>query len=427
MTQINTNTAAVKFVNIPDAASATSAVLHGRPLYVLVGLLLLVQILDGVDMNALSFVGSAVIQDLQLSKSMFGACIGIAFVGMAIGAVFFGWLGDRIGRRFCILLVVALFGTGSLATAFTPNADTLLVLRLLTGLALGGLLPVASSLLVERSPAKARTTAVTVMTVGTAGGAAVCGVISSLVVPEFGWRSLFLVGWFLPLLLLPVLFLCLPRESAASRRSRVVASQPVRPSLFRQGTWRITLPCWGALFFGAVPVFFIMGWLPTLAKESGASQGQAALATSLCSIMGAVGGICLAKAADRFGFRSMLIGTLAGAVFSGLLGLAIGGGAFFPASAAAGFFMVGMLTIIGAASGQFYVASIRGFAIGCGVGLMRVGAALSPWLAGLLLDAGLSSKVLFWVGGGCVLVSGVLLQVMALNPIVRDQADLSPV
>jgi AAHS family 4-hydroxybenzoate transporter-like MFS transporter len=423
MTQISNSAAATTLVGLPEGASATPAVLRGRALYLLVGLLLLVQILDGVDMNALAFVGSAVMKDLQLSKSMFGACIGIAFVGMAAGAVFFGWLGDRIGRRFCILLVVALFGTGSLATAFTPNADTLLVLRLLTGVALGGLLPVASSLLVERSPAKVRTTAVTVMTVGTAGGAAVCGVISSLVVPAFGWRSLFVVGWILPLLLLPVLFLYLPRDVVASRRGGVVVSKPVRPSLFRKGAWRITLPCWGALFFGAVPVFFIMGWLPTLARESGQSQGQAALATSLCSIMGAIGGICLAKVADRFGFKSMLIGTLAGALCSGLLGLAIGGGAFFPASAAAGFFIVGMLTIIGAASGQFYVVSIRGFGVGCGVGLMRVGAALSPWLAGLLLDAGLSFKVLFSIGGGFVIVSGILLQVMALNPMVHDQAD----
>jgi AAHS family 4-hydroxybenzoate transporter-like MFS transporter len=423
MTQISNSAAAIRLVGASDDASTTPAVLKGRALYLLVGLLLLVQILDGVDMNALAYVGSAIMKDLQLSKSMLGACIGIAFLGMAGGAVFFGWLGDRIGRRFCILLVVALFGAGSLATAFSPNAETLFVLRLLTGLALGGLLPVASSLLVERSPAKVRTTAVTAMTIGTAGGAAVCGVISSLVVPEFGWRSLFLVGGTLPLLLLPVLFLFLPRDVVASRRSHVVASKPVRPSLFRKGAWRITLPCWGALFFGAVPVFFIIGWLPTLAKESGASQGHAALATSLGSIMGALGGVCLARAADRFGFKSMLIGTLAGAVCSVLLGSAIGGGALFPAAAAAGFFLIGRLTVIGAASGQFYVVAIRGFAIGCGLGLMRVGAALSPWLAGLLLDAGLHLKVLFWVGGGCVIVSGILLQLMVLNPVVHDQAD----
>jgi hypothetical protein len=70
-----------------------------------------------------------------------------------------------------------------------------------------------------------------------------------------------------------------------------------------------------------------------------------------------------------------------------------------------------------------YIASIRGFGVGCGVGLMRVGAALSPWLAGLLLDAGLSATVLFWIGGGFVIVSGILLQVMALNPMAHDQAD----
>ncbi len=423
MTQINDSAAARASAAPPGDASASPTVLEGRALYLLVGVLLLAQILDGVDMNALAYVGSAVMKDLQLSKSMFGACIGIAFVGMAIGAVFFGWLGDRIGRRFCILLVVALFGAGSLATAFSPNAATLFALRLLTGLALGGLLPVASSVLVERSPAKVRTFAVTAMTIGTAGGAAVCGVIASFVVPQFGWRSLFVVGSILPLLLLPVLYLCLPQDSAASKRNRFVASKAVRPSLFRKGAWRITLPCWGALFFGAIPVFFMMGWLPTLAKESGETVGQAALATSLCSIMGAFGGLCLAKLADRFGFKAMLIGTVAGAVCSALLGLAIGGGAFFPAAAAAGFFVVGMLTVTGAASGQFYVASIRGFAIGCGVGLMRVGGALSPWLAGMLLDMGLPSKALFLVGGGCVIVSGLLLQVLALNPTVQDQAD----
>ncbi|MDB5575706.1 MAG: transporter [Bradyrhizobium sp.] len=396
--------------------------LQGAILYRLISLLFVVQIVDGIDMNALAFVGSGVMQEFNIGKSMLGACIGIAFIGMAGGAVLFGWLGDRIGKRFCILLIVTWFGMGSLATAFSPNAETLLFLRLLSGAALGGFLPVATSLVVERSPTNVRTTAVTAMTIGSAGGAAVCGVIASLIVPHFGWRSLFVVGWILPMILLPILFRYLPRDVIAPKRDTTAAPATIRPALFRRGAWRITLPCWGMFFFGAMPVFFIMGWLPTLARESGESAARAALATSVCSIMGAVGGICVAKLADRFGFKVLMpIVTVAGAVSAILLGLAIGGSAFLLASAVAGFFIVGMLTILGAVAGQFYATAIRSFGVGSGMGLMRIGAALSPWLAGLALDMGMPSKALFWIGGGLVLVSGLLLQVMARNPMVDDR------
>jgi AAHS family 4-hydroxybenzoate transporter-like MFS transporter len=418
--QINVRNDAMSSASELDDRSIAIPALQGAALYRLIALLFVVQIIDGIDMNALAFVGSGVMQEFNIGKSMFGACIGVAFIGMAGGAVLFGWLGDRLGKRFCVLLIVTLFGMGSLATAFSPNAETLLILRLLSGAALGGFLPVATSLVVERSPTKVRTTAVTAMTIGSAGGAAVCGVIASLIVPHFGWRSLFVVGWILPMILLPILFIYLPRDVVASKRDATAALTMVRPSLFRRGAWRITLPCWGMFFFGAMPVFFIMGWLPTLAKESGESVAQAALATSVCSIMGAVGGICLAKLADRFGYKVMPVVTVAGAVSAVLLGMAIGGGAFLLASAVAGFLIVGMLTTLGAVAGQFYATSIRGFGLGSAMGLMRIGAALSPWLAGLALDMGVSSKALFWIGGGLVLVSGFLLQVMARNPMVDD-------
>jgi MFS family permease len=131
--QINVRNDAMSSANNIDHRWSTATVLQGKELYGLIILLFVVQIVDGIDMNALAFVGSGVMKEFNIGKSMLGACIGIAFFGMAGGAVLFGWLGDRLGKRFCILLVVTLFGLGSLTTAFSPNAETLLVLRLLTG------------------------------------------------------------------------------------------------------------------------------------------------------------------------------------------------------------------------------------------------------------------------------------------------------
>src|SRR3982075_1249644 len=129
-----------------------------------------------------------------------------------IGALIFGPLADRIGRKKIIILSTLAFGIGTLATAFIRDVNTLLAIRFLTGLGLGGAMPNAIAMTSEFSPHRRRATMVMVMFCGFSIGAALGGLLAAALIPQFGWRSVFAVGGIAPLLLVPVLALRLPES-----------------------------------------------------------------------------------------------------------------------------------------------------------------------------------------------------------------------
>jgi MFS family permease len=398
------------------------APVHGVGLVLLVGALLIAQILDGMDLNALSFVGGVVRKDLVLTRAMFGACIGAASLGTAAGAALFGAIADRFGRRRTLLLVVLLFGCGALATSQVQNVTELLVMRGLTGVALGGLLPISSALLLGNIAAAARLTAVTIVCAGSAGGTMLAGFVSSSVVPHFGWRAMFIVGGLAPLVIAPLLFLIVPSDRKAGS---VIGSAERAPMgdgrsdgafLFRGGVWPLTLVLWTAMFIGAFPVFVSVGWLPSLVAAKGASMAQAAVSLSVFSIGGAVGGIIAGGLADRFGYRVILPMALAGAIATALLGMSIGGSSTALIAGVAGFFVVGLLNLMGALVGRAYPDGIRGLAIGASLAVMRIGAATAPWAAGKLLDLGGGARLLFGWCAAASIVSGLVFMVAARLP-----------
>jgi MFS family permease len=391
----------------------------GLGLVLLVGVLLVAQILDGMDLNALSFVGTAVREDLGLTRATFGACIGAASLGTAAGAALFGAIADRIGRRRALLIVVLLFACGTFATSQVRNATELLIVRGLTGVALGGLLPISSALLLGNVASSVRMTAVTIVCAGSAGGTMLAGFVSSSVVPHFDWRAMFIVGGVAPLVIAPLLLLIVPSDRAPGSMIQLAARRPTHQRepdgrfLFRGGTWRLTAVLWAGMFIGAFPVFVSVGWLPSLAEAKGASLSQAAISLSVFSIGGAIGGIMAGSLADRFGFKVIPPMALAGAIATAMLGFSIGGSAAALVAGVAGFFVVGQLTLMGALAGKVYSDAIRGLAIGASLAAARIGAAVAPWAAGKLLDLGGGARLLFILCAAAAIISGVVFTIAA--------------
>jgi MFS family permease len=388
-------------------------------LVVLVGALLIAQTLDGMNLNALAFVGAAVRKDLTLTRATFGACIGAATLGTAAGAALFGAIADRLGRRTTLLMVVLLFACGAFATSLARNATELLAIRGLTGLALGGLLPISSALLLAKVQSSARMTAVTIVCAGSAGGTMLAGFVSSSVVPHFGWRAMFIVGGLAPLVIAPLLLWIVPSDRPPGSVIRSGERRPMNPRrsdglfLFRAGAWRLTAVLWAGMFFGAFPVFVSVGWLPSLIEAKGFSLSQAAITSSLFSVGGAIGGVVAGSLADRLGFKVVLPMSLAGAVATALVGMSIGGPATALIAAAAGFFVVGLLNLMGALVGQAYPDAIRGLAIGASLAVMRIGAAIAPWAAGKLLDLGSGAGPLFGLCAAAGIISGLVFAAAA--------------
>src|SRR5579864_8504053 len=168
--------------------------------------------LDGFDTTAIGYVAPALAKEWNIGKAALGPVFSAGLFGLMIGALLFGPLADRLGRKKIIILSTLAFGVGTLVTAFVNDVNTLLVVRFLTGLGLGGAMPNTVSLTSEFSPKRRRATMVMVMFVGFSIGAALGGLLAAALIPQFGWRSVFVVGGAAPLILVPILVLRLPES-----------------------------------------------------------------------------------------------------------------------------------------------------------------------------------------------------------------------
>src|SRR5881227_1623985 len=168
--------------------------------------------LDGFDTQAIGYVAPALAKEWGLSKGALGPVFSAGLFGLMIGALLFGPLADRIGRKKIIILSTLAFGIGALVTAFVNDLNTLLAIRFLTGLGLGGAMPNAVAMTSEFNPRRRRATMVMIMFCGFSVGAALGGLLAAALIPQFGWRSVFIVGGVAPLLLVPVLVFQLPES-----------------------------------------------------------------------------------------------------------------------------------------------------------------------------------------------------------------------
>jgi len=219
--------------------------------------------LDGFDTTSIGYVAPALAKEWNIGKSALGPVFSAGLFGLMIGALFFGPLADRIGRKKIIILSTLAFGVGTLITALVNDVNTLLAIRFLTGLGLGGAMPNTIALTSEFSPHRRRATMVMIMFVGFSIGAALGGLLAAALIPPFGWRSVFVVGGAAPLVLVPILILRLPESvrflalagHAHTRVAQLLASSIRRLFLRRERASWWASQLWrgfrSGIFFGA--------------------------------------------------------------------------------------------------------------------------------------------------------------------------------
>ena len=382
---------------------------------------------DGFDTQAIGYVAPAVAREWGLARGALGPVFSASLFGLMLGALTLGPLADRVGRRWIIILSTVAFGVGTLATVLATDTTSLMVIRFLTGLGLGGAMPNAVAMTAEFSPHRRRATMVMTMFCGFSVGAALGGLIAAALIPAYGWRSVFVVGGIAPLMLVPVLLVALPESvrflamkeagrddgviAGVLRRffpaagfpagTRFVASEERLPGLpvkhlFGAGRARVTLLLWVVFFMSLLDLYFLSNWLPTVLNDLGATDSVAAVVGSMLQIGGVVGVITLGRLIDRFSFRALALTYLvaSGAIFS--IGYA---GHSIPLATmaifATGFCIVGGQTAANALAATFYPTAVRATGVGWALGIGRVGSIVGPLVGGALLALHWASKDLF--------------------------------
>jgi AAHS family 4-hydroxybenzoate transporter-like MFS transporter len=396
-----------------------------------------VLVLDGFDTQAMGYVAPALAKDWQLSKAALGPVFSAGLFGLMIGALVFGPLADRIGRKKIILFSAAAFGVGALATAFAHDLSTLLVIRFLTGLGLGGAMPNAIALTSEYTPQRRRATMVMIMFCGFSIGAALGGLLAAYLIPHFGWRSVFIVGGIAPLLMLPVLARFLPESvrflattgqdagRVAELLKRISPNAAFAPNaqfvvtetrlaglpvahLFREGRTAVTLLLWVVFFMSLLDLYFLANWLPIVLNDLGASVSEAVVIGSLLQVGGVVGTFALGSVIDRFSFRALAL-VYFGAVFAvGLIGQ-LGHSTMLVSLAifAAGFCVVGGQIAANALAAAFYPTSVRASGVGWALGIGRIGSIVGPLVGGALLAAKWSAPAVFLAAAAAALCAAL--------------------
>jgi AAHS family 4-hydroxybenzoate transporter-like MFS transporter len=402
--------------------------------------------LDGFDTTAIGYVAPSLAKEWGLTKGALGPVFSAGLFGLMIGALLFGPLADRIGRKKIIIFSTLAFGIGALVTAFAKDVNTLLAIRFLTGLGLGGAMPNTIALTSEFSPHRRRATMVMAMFCGFSLGAALGGFVAAGLIPHFGWRSVFVVGGVAPLLLVPVLALKLPEsvrflaltgrgdarvaqllgrinpKAAFAAATRFVVHEPELVGmpvlhLFRAGRTLVTLLLWMVFFMSLLDLYFLSNWLPTVLNDLGASVSEAATIGSMLQVGGVAGAFALGSVIDRFSFRALALVYFI-AVFAVAAIGQLGHSAVFVTMAvfAAGFCVVGGQIAANGLAAAFYPTSIRATGVGWALGIGRVGSIVGPLVGGALLTMKWSAGAVFLaaaVAALCAALAAFLLSRLA--------------
>ena len=172
----------------------------------------LVVVMDGFDVVIMGFVGPALKEAWGWTNSDLAPVLSAALVGLSVGALGAGPLGDRFGRRRVLCASVLLFGLFTLLVGMADSRWQFMVCRFIAGCAMGGIMPMVATFAKEISPASRSSLLVTIVFAGFTVGAAGGGFLSAWLVPHHGWQSVFVFGGVVPILLSLVMAFALPES-----------------------------------------------------------------------------------------------------------------------------------------------------------------------------------------------------------------------
>jgi len=322
---------------------------HGRFGFLqqcVVMLIALIIIIEGIDIQLFSYALPQILRDWQMERKDFDLAATANSIGLFAGTLMSGYIADRMGRRFLLLLSLFLCGLATFMVGLAGDVNQIAFWRLLTGIGIGGALPVCTTMIAEFSPQRYRTIAVTLSIICIPLGGILAGFLADLVLEPLGWEKAFFLGGLTPLGLWLVSLLSLPESPRflsrtparwgelchlLRRLNRPVEAQSQfvdreeryrggktkidLTSLFAKGLARDTLALWLLFFFCMIASYAIFAWLPTMLQGAGVAATQARYSLILYNAGGIVGIVLCASMLSFFGSRlAMSLCVLGGVV-----------------------------------------------------------------------------------------------------------------
>jgi AAHS family 3-hydroxyphenylpropionic acid transporter len=344
---------------------------------------------EGIDLQAAGVAAAGIGGEFHPVPSLMGTFFSASTSGLFLGALIAGRIADRIGRRSVLICSVLVFGGCSLLNAMAWNIPSLICFRLLTGLGLGGALPMVMAYVSETStPKRQRANVAAVYAMMPLGGAMIS--VVSLLVASSGWRAFFLVGGVAPLLAAPLLVRYLP-ESAAFRHSKGEGGIPPRFSaVLADGRAVATALLWVSFLLELLLLYLLLNWLPTLLLGHGATRPQAALAQIGFNLGGVVTSLAIGFSLEgRLRAISIVTTFVAVPLLVVLLARSnVESAGLFPIVLLLGCAVLAAQAYLYASAPGLYPVSIRGMGTGSAVAAGRVGSIVGPQLGGFLKSAG---------------------------------------
>ena len=405
--------------------------------WVVVGLMVALNALDGFDVLSSAFAAPGISREWGVPRDALGVVLSAELVGMGFGSLLLGTVADRFGRKPAMLLCLVVMVAGMYLASTAGGVTPLTAWRFMTGLGIGGMLAAINAVTAETSNRKGRSIAMALMVIGYPLGAVIGGFVSTeWLLPDHGWRAVFLFGAVATAGLIPLIVMLVPetpaylvvvrparalerinRSLAVLRQPGIEAMPPVadqasKPKitdiLSKPHLRKVTLLLAFGYMFHTITFYYILKWSPQIVADFGYTPAQAGTVLTWANVGGALGG-------TLFGFLMMKWDIKWPTITLLLLGsvavTAFGLGRETLEGWRVATFMTGFTT--NAAIVGFYSAFARGFPVharatgtGLVLGIGRIGAAGSPILAGTLFA---------WLGDDQLLVVST---VMAIGSVI---------
>lgn len=423
--------------------------------------------LDGFDVLSISLTARAITNDLGIeSDAITGLLLSMELVGMAIGSIFLGRYADTWGRRPMMLLCLALMTAGMYmvtvpagitAQMMKSVTDSMGILqnwpvelvhisiwRVITGLGIGGMLASINAVVAEYSNAKSKHLNVALMSIGYPVGAFTGGFIASALLQSYTWHSVFLLGFGMTAVMIPVVYFFVPETIAWSVRHQnpksldrvnstlrrmgksVVDSLPdvrqeladtAKSSLFESKYLRTTLLLALAYFLHITTFYFILKWTGVIVQDRGFMAAEAGRVLSWLNVGGAAGGALLGVLTLKYDLKKLTMGAMViafvmvsiyGSSPPDLLQITL-------LCVAAGFFTNAAINGMYAMFAHAYPTHLRAAGTGFAIGVGRGGSILAPILAGFLFEGGMGVPTVAVIMGGGALLAAVALLFLKLD------------